>query len=177
METLQQTMRQNYADGGPGVLVSGLVWLMTAIIIIGFSDKGGMLALFIGGMAIHPISSLIDNRLKRPGISEPDKSLTRLALLTLPLLFAGLYLGYLLSEQRIALFFSVTAVTIGLRYLIFQCIYGLKAYWVLGFILMGLGLLASLAPPVLALQIVTIVGMIELLFGIWLTHRFLKTVI
>jgi len=113
-------MRQNYADGGPGVIVSGLVWLITAAVIYMRGDWPGMITLFFGGMAIYPVSLLISNRMKAKDIDPPDKRLTHLALLTLPLLFGGIYAGYVLSSSRTLLFFTIIAMAIGIRYIIFE---------------------------------------------------------
>lgn len=174
MENAQDTMRQHYADGGPGVFISGVVWIVTAAVIFKISDRAGMLALVIGGMAIHPISTVIAGFLKRGDSSPPDKALTKLALLTLPLLFAGIYLAYVLSEKRIALFFAVVAMTIGVRYFIFERIYGLRVFWALGGALLLSGLFAVLNPSIAAIQITSVVGIVEIMVGVWITRQFTK---
>ncbi|MEL6569544.1 MAG: hypothetical protein AAFQ22_14100 [Pseudomonadota bacterium] len=162
----QSTMRQNYINGGPGVSISGLAWLSAAIVthLVGF--QWGMLTLFIGGMLIVPISGVIENTMKGD-VSAPDKGLTRLALLTLPLLFGGLFLGYVLSFQSEALFFETVAVAIGLRYLVFSHVYGLKTFVVLGAMLAATGITAYLIPIELALT-PAVVGIVELLIGVFL---------
>jgi len=104
LRAAQSTMRQNYINGGPGVLISGVAWITAAIATHIAGSQIGMLTLFIGGMLIVPISGMIEKALKGD-VSVPDKGLTRLALLTLPLLFGGLLLGYVMSFQNDALFF------------------------------------------------------------------------
>lgn len=65
----QSDMRDAYAAGGPGVLVSGLVWLAVAI---SDSPVAGLLTLFVGGMLIHPASMMIAKLLGRRGTHQPD---------------------------------------------------------------------------------------------------------
>ena len=50
----QQDMRSAYVNGGVGVLVSGLVWVVAGLVTQNLGLQYGMAALFFGGMAIHP---------------------------------------------------------------------------------------------------------------------------
>lgn len=69
----QSDMRDAYAAGGPGVLVSGLVWLAAAAAVaISESPVAGLLTLFVGGMLIHPASMMIAKLLGRRGTHQPD---------------------------------------------------------------------------------------------------------
>ena len=167
LQAAQSNMRQNYINGGPGVLVSGLAWIAAAIAAHIAGSQIGMLTLFIGGMLIVPVSGVIEKRLKGD-VSAPDKGLMRLALLTLPLLFGGLFLGYVMSVQNAALFFPIVAFAIGLRYLVFSRIYGRKAFIVLGTLLIATGIIGYFnAPPLIIVPVA--VGVIELLIGGYLT--------
>lgn len=171
MTPSQKTMCQNYIGGGPGVFVSGCVWLVAAGVCGFHNVKAGMLALFIGGMLIVPLSGLIEKRLQAPHPPKPDAKLTRLALMTLPLLFGGLYLGYVMSSERPALFFAIVAMAIGLRYIIFERVYGLKTFWFLGSALIGAGLWGYLDSQTDAVHLASIVGLIEVCVGMWLTKQ------
>ena len=126
-----------------------------------------MLSLFVGGMLIVPISGIIERKM-RNDVPAPNKGLTRLAMLTLPLLFGGLFLGYVMSSRNEALFFEVMAIAIGLRYLVFARIYGLKTFVVLGLLLIVTGISAYLSPIDLVVVPAT-VGVIEILIGSFLT--------
>lgn len=55
----QQDFRRAYVDGGPGLLVSGLVWLAVASTAQSQGIGRGFAVLFIGGMLIHPVSTVL----------------------------------------------------------------------------------------------------------------------
>lgn len=55
----QKDMRLAYFDGFPGVLTSGLVWLISGVMALMMSPKAGMLGLVLGGMLIFPLSLLL----------------------------------------------------------------------------------------------------------------------
>lgn len=166
----QLSMRSNYINGGPGVAISGLIWLVAAIVTKLVDFNSGMIAFFIGGMLVHPVSVMISNQLKQETV-VPDKGLMRLSLLTLPLLFGGLYLAYVLSAQNQALFYPVMSMVIGLRYIAFQRIYGLNIFMMLGVALTIVGALFLFRPlePVFVVPIV--VGVVEIVFGLLLTRQ------
>ncbi len=165
----QSTMGHNYINGGPGVLVSGFVWLISAIVTYAIGFQAGMLSLFVGGMLIVPISGVIERQM-RDDVVAPDKGLTRLAILTLPLLFGGLFLGYIMSFRNEALFYEIVAIAIGLRYLVFSRIYGLKSFIVLGLLLIITGIGAYFRASSLVF-VPAAVGVIELIVGSFLMQR------
>ncbi|MEO9968996.1 MAG: hypothetical protein ABJG15_04045 [Hyphomonadaceae bacterium] len=165
----QATMRQNYVNGGPGVLVSGLAWLAAAIVAHSFGSQAGMISLFVGGMLIVPISGVIEGKM-RGDVSAPDKGLMRLAMFTLPLLFGGLFFGYVLSFRNELLFFVVMAIAIGLRYLVFSRIYGLNAYIILGALLIMAGVIAYLS-SIRLVALPAAVGVIEVVIASFLILR------
>ncbi|MCF6219863.1 MAG: hypothetical protein L3J65_02005 [Robiginitomaculum sp.] len=166
----QSSMRHNYINGGPGVFISGLVWLIAAIVTTFIGFNGGIIAFFIGGMLIHPVSALVENKMKQEA-AVPDKGLIRLSLLTLPLLFGGLFLAYILSVQNQALFYPVMAIVIGLRYVAFQRIYGLNVFIILGTLLSFVGALFLLRQLETVFVVPIVVGVVELFFGTYLTRR------
>jgi len=159
-----------YVNGGPGVFTSGLVWLFAAIILQFFDFQSSIIVFFIGGMMIHPLSVFVGGKIRtQPAI--PDKALLRLALFTLPLLFGGLFLAYIMSTHNQALFYPIMAMAIGIRYLLFKLIYGLNAFILLGLLLTITGIVTYFISVNLAV-VPLIVGVIEILIGIWLTrHR------
>lgn len=165
----QSTMRQTYVNGGPGVLVSGLVWLLAATVTYFSGFQTGIIVFFFSGMLIHPFSVVL---LKRITANPPpaDKKLVQLSILTLPILFVGLYLAYIMSANNHAAFYPIMAMAIGVRYLIFQRIYGLKEFLALGLLLAVIGAATYMQPQNLLLT-PCIVGAIEVLFGLGLTQK------
>lgn len=163
----QSTMRLSHKNGGPGVLISGIVWILAATTTYVDSFSTGILVFFVGGMLIHPVSLLISSKIKKEEVI-PDKQLTRLAVFTLPILFGGLYLAYVMSQQQEALFFPIMAAAIGIRYLLFQKIYGIGSFVTLGATLIIIAIVATTQNTELAL-VPLAVGIVEIIFGIWIT--------
>ena len=56
--TAQKDMRSGYADGAPGIITSGAVWITAAMVTLNSSPKQGIWTLIIGGMLIFPLSML-----------------------------------------------------------------------------------------------------------------------
>lgn len=146
----QSDMRQAYLSGAPGVLVSGLVWLVAAAVAGGHSERAAVLALLVGGAFIHPLAVLLTRALGGSGRHAAGNPLARLAGEGTFWLLAGCAVAYGLHVLRIEWFFPAMLLTIGGRYLTFQTLYGLRLYWVCGALLglCGLGLALLRAPVV-----------------------------
>ena len=133
MVDAQADMRDAYVAGGPGVLVSGIVWLAAgAAVSTSHSPVAGLLTLFVGGMLIHPASIMISKLLGRRGAHERGNPLARLALESTFMMFCGLALAFIVFNVRSDLFFPAMLLVGGGRYLIFTTIYRLRAYWPCG---------------------------------------------
>jgi hypothetical protein len=146
----QRDMRHGYYGGAPGVLASSIAWCAAAIVAIVLSPKHAVLALFIGGVLIHPVGILIAKALGRPGSHTPGNPLGALALESTVLMLLCLPLAYTIAVYRPGWFFPAMLLIIGGRYLIFRTVYGWRVYWLLGTALAaaGFGLVASGAAPV-----------------------------
>lgn len=146
----QADMRRGYLSGAPGVLVSGLVWLTAGLVTALVSDKIGVLTLLMGGAAIHPIGVSIAKLFGASGTHESGNPLGTLAGETTFWLIAGCAIAYGVHVLRIEWFFPVMLLVIGGRYVTFQTVYGLRAYWICGALLCTAGLVLALtrAPSV-----------------------------
>ena len=160
----QADMRQAYFDGAAGVLISGLVWLMAALVAGMASAPVAVLALLVGGALIHPLSVVLVKQLGRSGRHQADNPLGRLAIEGTVWLLAGIAIAYLLQTLRVEWFFPAMLLTIGARYLSFQTLYGLRLYWLCGAALgfAGIALLLLRAPVVWAAAVGAV---IELFFA------------
>jgi hypothetical protein len=161
----QRDMRHGYYGGAPGVLASASAWCAAGVVAIMLSPKHGVLALFLGGMFIHPVGMLIAKALGRPGGHTRGNPLGALALESTVLMLLCLPLAYAISIDRLDWFFPAMLLVIGGRYLVFRTIYGARVYWVLG------ASLASAAFVLVALRASPAVGAfvgagIELVFAI-----------
>ena len=140
----QNDMNFSYFGGGTGVLVSGLVWCIAGIVALLYSNQSSMLALFFGGMFIHPLAKLLSKFLKRSGNHDPKNPLGKLALESTIILFVGLFLAFYVAKLQVEWFYPIMLMIIGVRYLVFNTLYGIKTYWVLGGFLMLSGMLCIL---------------------------------
>ncbi|PTT74939.1 hypothetical protein DBR42_29980 [Pelomonas sp. HMWF004] len=166
----QADMRSGYLCGVPGIWASGAVWLVAAAVAVQVSHPAGVLALLAGGMVIHPLGVVLAKLLGRTGGHTAGNPLGRLAAEGTFWLLAGIAIAYGMQVLRLEWFFPAMLLLIGGRYLTFQTLYGLKAYWVLGGVLCGVGLVLALArvpAPVAAFA----GGLIEVLFAALLFRR------
>ena len=140
----QEDMNYAYLGGATGVLVSGVVWCIAGLVALMYSNLSSMLTLFFGGMLIFPLAMLLAKALKRPGTHNPNNPLGKLALESTVILFVGLFLAFFVAKLQVEWFYPIMLLTIGVRYLIFNTLYGLKTYWVLGAVLMFSGMICIL---------------------------------
>ena len=138
-EEAQKDMDFAYFGGGTGVLVSGIVWCIAGIVGLLYSNQSSMLTLFFGGMLIFPLSMVLSKILKRSGKHDSKNPLANLALESTIILFVGLFLAFIVARLQVEWFYPIMLLAIGVRYLLFNTLYGAKIYWLLGAILMFSG--------------------------------------
>ena len=141
LKNAQQDMRVAYLHGFPGVFVSGMVWLVSALVALYVSPEKAIWTLLVGGVFIHPVSMLLNKALGANGTHARTNPLGRLAMEGTIFMIMCLPLAYGLSFQKTEWFFQGMLLIIGGRYLHFATLYGLKLYWALG---IGLGTAAYL---------------------------------
>jgi hypothetical protein len=157
----QEEMARAYVRGAPGVLVSGLVWLVASWIWGRYGVVNGFYGLFVGGILIFPAALLVSRVFFRAPKVSPGNPLERLALESTFMLFGGLLLAYCFLRVAPELAFPAMAVTIGVRYLVFRTLYGHSIYWILGGSIAAIGGLVALAVVTLPLNLALMVGAIE----------------
>ena len=166
IEQAQADMRHAYFGGATGVATSGIAWLAAASTAYLVSPRGGIAALFIGGMFIHPAAMLLSRLLGRPGSHTKGNPLAPLALESTVWLLLAIAVAFLASMQRPEFFFIAMLLTIGGRYLTYATLYGLKVYWVCGGVLAAAGFaLAALGAETAVIALAG--GMLELIFAAW----------
>ncbi len=174
ISTAQEDMRRAEVFGAPGVLVSGLIWVGAGLVAWFHSFEFSILALFFGGMVIFPVSTVLSKRINPSYALQKTNPLVKLALEGTIFLFVGLLIAFTLSKSQPNLFYPIMLLTIGARYLTFQTLYGLKAYWVLGGVLLSLGcgyiVWLSPQPYIAALS----GGLIEIFFSVYLFQGYKK---
>lgn len=160
----QKNMRHAYLDGATGIFTSGLVWLIAGIIAMKGSVMTSLYVFFFGGMLIFPLSILFSKLLKRSGKHNKENPLGSLAMESTVLIFIGLFVAYTVYISVGDWFYSIMAMIIGGRYLMFQSIYGLKLYWVLGLAFIAIGVLTMVLLQDLHIAAIA-GGVLEILFS------------
>lgn len=158
-------MRQVYWRGGPGVLVSGSVWLVAGAVALAGAARQTVLTLFVGGMLIHPLTVLLCKLLGRPGAHTRGNPLAPLGMENTLWLMFGCVLAYGLTLWRSELFFPAMLLMIGGRYLTFATLYGMRLYWLFAAVLAGAGMLLAQSDASMAAG-AFVGGVIEIVFGI-----------
>lgn len=131
----QTDMRKGYANGSIGIIVSGLIWLLSATISYQYSAKQAAWMLLIGGMFIHPVGVLLSKAIGLSGTHTKGNPLGNLAMEGTIFMIMCLPLAFGLSLQYAEWFFQGMLLIIGGRYLTFASIYGIRLYWILGALL------------------------------------------
>ena len=161
---LQKDMRIAYLGGGTGIFISGMIWMISGICGMYLSKETSILIFFLGGMLIYPFSMVFSMLLGRTGKHQKNNPLATLAAESTVILFVGLFLAYYLFHFQKLWFYPVMLMTIGIRYFVFQTIYGMKFYWILGLFLIIAGVFCLILNKAFYLGAIT-GGIIELVFG------------
>lgn len=169
--TAQADFGRAYAGGAPGVLVSGLVWLAAGLVWQTMGLERAFLALLVGGIAIHPLASLLARYGLRCPPVDPANPMSRLALESAFALFAGMAIAFILLMREPELAIPAFAAIMGTRHFIFRTLFGTALFWILGGTIALLGS-AALYGRVLPLGNLALhVAVIELLFAALLLAR------
>lgn len=166
----QQDIRRAYVGGGPGVIVSGGVWLAAALAQQWRGTGFGFAVLFLGGMLIFPASTLASRALFGREREASANPLGMTALESTIAMLGGLFAAWLLLPLKPALVFPLAAIAVGTHYAAFKTVYGDRLFWALAAVITALGLFDILVTPVPG-GVAFAVALVELAFGIVLTVR------
>lgn len=163
----QSDMRDGYAYGSIGVIVSGIIWTLSGMVSYYYSSQNGIWTLIIGGMFIFPIATLIEKLIGIRGQHNKNNPLGKLAMEGTIWMIMCIPLAYGLSLNKAEWFFQGMLMIIGGRYLSFASIFGMRIYWVLGAIL-ALAAITLFKLGAGTFQSAFTGGIIEILFGIFI---------
>lgn len=143
----QREIRQSYLGGFMGQLVSGVLWLVTAVIATWGTPRAAIIALFFGGMLIFPLTRIglvaINHRLAiTPG--NPLNGLAMQVALTLPIALPVIGAAAL---YRLDWLFPAFMIVLGAHYLPFVFLYGMRMFALLCGLLVTAGLGLALYGP------------------------------
>ncbi len=166
----QSDMRRAFVGGGPGAIVSALVWLAAFFALQKSDTAHAFLVLFIGGMFIFPVSMLVCRAVFRRRKEEAGNGLGMTALESTIAMIAGLFGSWLFLKLQPGFVFPFAAIAVGTHYFAFRTVYGDSLFWLLGAALTAVGVWQILGSPVPGGVILWVAG-IELVFGAILTAR------
>lgn len=143
----QRDVRETYAGGFYGQLVSGLVWLLAAALGTWVSPEWAIVALLTGGFLIFPLTTAALRLARRPTRLPPGHPMTPLAMQVAFTVPVGLLVALGATAYRQDWFFPASMVVVGGHYLPFVFLYGMRAYAVLAAVLVWGGVALALWVP------------------------------
>lgn len=176
IKTAQQDVQTTFVRGSIGQMVSGAIWLISAILGTWVSVRSAILMLALGGTLIFPLTQLALRLLGRPSALPKGHPMNQLAMqvafivpLSLPLIGAA-------SLYNVNWFYPAFMLVIGVHYMPFIFLYGMWEFAVLAAVLIfggvGMGMLLPHSFTVGG----WFTGIIRLLFAVLVqfTHPFSK---
>lgn len=142
IDQAQRDVRLVYVGGFFGQLVSGVLWLCSAVVATFASATAAIAILLIGGILIFPLTTVCLRLAGRPTslpAGHPMAGLATQIAFTVPL---GLLVALAVTGYRLDWFFPAAMVIVGAHYLPFVFLYGMRLYAALAAILAlgGVGL-------------------------------------
>ena len=174
LEHFQADLRRSYVGGGPGAIVSGIVWALAAILTARYGLSMGFSALFLGGMFIFPLGTLICRLAFKQSGPDSANPGGRVVIETLPAMFLGLFIAYLFIDIDPELVFPIAAMAVGTHYFSFRTAYGDVIYWILGGLMTAVGALVTFSSVTLPIDTAVMIAILEIIFGLILTVRSLS---
>ncbi|MFK7957670.1 MAG: hypothetical protein AB8B96_16340 [Lysobacterales bacterium] len=168
LASAQENVRRSYVGGGPGVIVSGVIWVIAGLVERQRTTETAFVVLFFGGMLIFPLATLIARQVfKRPAL-DGDNRLSNIALESTIAMIGGFLAAYLILPTHPQWVFPLLAIAVGTHYFAFNTLYGDRTFWVLGTLLAGIGIAAIVTPTVMSLGVALPVGVIEIALGAYI---------
>jgi hypothetical protein len=167
----QADLRRAHVEGGAGVLVSGMAWATAAAAFLLAGPKPAFVTLFISGLAIAPVAQLVTKFVFKAPPSGPGKRLEWIAIVTVPVMLAGFFVGYLRLPAEPFAAIPVVAIGVGLRYLTFPVMYGGAQFALLGGAFIAGGAAGLAMSESTALRMTLGLALTELAVGALLARR------
>ena len=174
LQDAQQDMKNGYGYGSVGVIVSGVVWLISSLAVNFYSSKNGIWVLMIGGMLIFPLATLIGKLIGLKGGHDKNNPLAKLTMEGTIWMIMCIPLAYGLSLIKVEWFFQGMLMIIAGRHLTFATVYGTRIYWVLGAML-GVAAYILFKLETTAFISALTGGLIEIILGIIIYISYYKT--
>jgi hypothetical protein len=174
IQTAQAELRSAYLLGGPGAVVSGVVWLLAGIAASIHGVTFGFTMLFFGGMLIFPISALLVRFVFRRPALRPGNPGGITVIETVFPMIAGFLAAWLMLPHRPEFVFPLAAIAVGAHYFGFRTAYGARVYWLLGGVMCTVGLAAIFVVRMAPGTVAFVIAGIEVAFGLAFTWQSLR---
>lgn len=170
----QADLRRAYTDGGPGVLISGLVWLVAAFAEMSEGIETGFIVLFLGGILIYPLALFANRALLRREKEAAENPGGMLLLESTMAMIGGLFAAWLFLNYDPALVMPLAAIMVGTHYFAFKTAYGSRVFWVLAALVTMVGFAAIYKFVAFPLGTTMTVALVEIVFGLVITVKALR---
>ena len=162
----QADLRQAYVGGGPGAVVSGLLWLVVALVEAKEGTRTAFITLFFGGILIYPLGLAASRMLFHRPSESSDNPMGPIALESTIAMIGCLLAAWLILPSRPDLVFPIAAVAVGTHYFVFKTAYGDRTYWLLAALITALAVTQIYQVAALAGGLILAIGLIEIGFGV-----------
>lgn len=135
----QHEVRTVYVGSFSGLIVTGVIWLLSAAIGTWMSTGLAIWALILGGTFIFPLSQLLLKAMGKPASLSKDNPFGTLAMqiaFMIPLCYPVIAAAVIHNTNW---FFPAFLVVVGAHYLPFIFLYGMWQFGILSALLVGLG--------------------------------------
>ena len=143
----QRDLRRAFLGGFVGQNVSGLIWLLSAVISTFVSPLYGMAALFVVSIFIYPLTQLGSRLIGRAGKLSEGNTLGQLATQTAFTVPVGFLLVAAATFYREDWFYPAAMIVVGAHYLPFVFLYGMREFGALAVSLIAGGVVIALYIP------------------------------
>ena len=140
----QREIRTRYVGGFYGQLVAGLLWLVSAGLAAWVGPAPAITTTVVGGFFIYPLTELLVRTVGGAAPVSPDNALQRLGMQVALVLPMSMPLLVPVGYYRLNWFYPALMILVGAHYLPFVFLYGMRAFWALGSLLVGAGIVIAL---------------------------------
>ena len=166
----QQDLRRAYVGGGPGVIISALIWLVATLVQRNQGVGPGFAALFFGGMLIFPGAKLVSRTVFHRENESSSNPFGMTVLESTIAMIGGLFAAWLFLPSKPTLVFPLAAIAVGTHYFVFKTVYGDRSFWLLAGIVTAIGF-GDIFVSQMSGSTALLVSVTELAFGLVLTVR------
>ena len=143
----QREIRRAYMGGFMGQLVSGLLWLASAVVGTWGSPRSAIVLIVIGGVFIFPLTRLGLALIGHRVAVTPGNPLNGLAMQVAFVLPLSLPVVGAAALYRLDWFYPAFMIILGAHYLPFVFLYGMRVFAVLSALLVSAGIVLALYVP------------------------------